>query len=382
MNEITPARPAVGSRILHPEYGPATLQFLGEEYAGLVFDDGQEVLARYAIDTLVPWSDAGEAAWRAARQAEARARQAEKPLDWPASTFSHETGDDPHFMGSHWDAFDEQGSDAMLRELPRYLQEAQLPNAPPLPSRPLHALPATWAKGVHLFWPDDTRGLAITVLQDDAAKRLVMVSIYPHCGAASEFELEIDRVHVWESGVEAQIEASLGEATLCFFDTHFLLARSEYKHGRRLRFSLAGLAYRVAPCTVFELPFSPNPEQIAWQAQRAEAQGDTYEVPTVIHLEGMAMLIPVPEWDRDDYSFRGPVKSVEPFIGFLGQAGWKVSVTVLRGLGSEADDIDLDIFITRLAWQGDAPPQPGQDIEGTLWLQGRLATPNVAKETI
>lgn len=40
------------------------------------------------------------------------------------------------------------------------------------------------------------------------------------------------------------------------------------------------------------------------------------------------------------------------------------------------EDGDLDILITRRAWQGDAPPRVGQDIEGQLWLQGRLWMPS------
>ncbi len=43
------------------------------------------------------------------------------------------------------------------------------------------------------------------------------------------------------------------------------------------------------------------------------------------------------------------------------------------GNGREGDEeLELDILITRRSWQGSEAPAIGQDIEGTLWLQGFL----------
>jgi hypothetical protein len=83
----------------------------------------------------------------------------------------------------------------------------------------------------------------------------------------------------------------------------------------------------------------------------------------------MAVFFDMPGCERDDYEFRGPVKSVKAAPEVLRQQGWIARVTVIR-CGER--DADLDILITRRAWKGDEPPEAGQDIEGTLWLQGRL----------
>lgn len=56
----------------------------------------------------------------------------------------------------------------------------------------------------------------------------------------------------------------------------------------------------------------------------------------------------------------------------LGQHAWRVRVTVLRLSDREPEDVNLDIVITERAWKGDALPRVGQEIEGHLWLQGRL----------
>jgi hypothetical protein len=63
---------------------------------------------------------------------------------------------------------------------------------------------------------------------------------------------------------------------------------------------------------------------------------------------------------------------VREFEDFLGQRGWTVRATVMRSIGLSSDDADLTVVITQRAWQGDVPPQVGQDIEGRLWLQGYM----------
>ncbi len=51
------------------------------------------------------------------------------------------------------------------------------------------------------------------------------------------------------------------------------------------------------------------------------------------------------------------------------------TVTVLRGLADGESDMDLTILVTRRVWRGDQPPVVGMEIEGSLWLQGRLWMP-------
>ena len=77
--------------------------------------------------------------------------------------------------------------------------------------------------------------------------------------------------------------------------------------------------------------------------------------------------------DADEYSFRGAVQYVDPFTDFLGQAGWRLRVAVIRA--DDNDALDLEIVVTARAWDGPAPPAVGQDVEGNLWLQGRLWHP-------
>ena len=75
------------------------------------------------------------------------------------------------------------------------------------------------------------------------------------------------------------------------------------------------------------------------------------------------------DWNRDDYQFGGPVRGVDAFDDWLGQSGWKVRVGEMQ-FGDES--ADLDVFVTEREWDGGKAPRVGQDIKGSLWLQGRL----------
>jgi hypothetical protein len=100
-------------------------------------------------------------------------------------------------------------------------------------------------------------------------------------------------------------------------------------------------------------------------------EGDTIPV----HTKETAGLLPVSKWDRDDYWFRGPVKSIKE-MEMLDQPAWRIRATVLRNLDDDRE-IDLDIIVTRKVWGAASPPQPGDDIEGTCWLQGYLWHPGI-----
>jgi hypothetical protein len=105
---------------------------------------------------------------------------------------------------------------------------------------------------------------------------------------------------------------------------------------------------------------SPHPDQIAWEEALARSGGED------------PLPHPAEKGDRDKYSFRGPVKRVEPIEEFLGQSGWLLRVAVMRNEDDSDHEIDLEIVVTKRIWQADTPPAAGQDIEGSLWLQGYL----------
>jgi len=176
------------------------------------------------------------------------------------------------------------------------------------------------------------------------------------------------------SGAEAQIEGIWGGAAVSFFDLTLLSNRSWYESGKCLVFVLAGIAYKAEPASLEPLVVAPESALADMLQDQMET---TDEKALEVGTEAYCILAHIAEWDRDDYWFRGSVRTVKAVEDWLGQSGWRVRVCVMR-MDTEADDLqdaELDIFVTSRAWSGHEPPQVGKDIEGTLWLQGRLWWP-------
>lgn len=363
----------LGDKILHKWHGPCDVTFVGDNYIGICTDDGQHAMFRKDPDQFCLWSEEAEADWRSDLAEQEAAEQAENSRPWPDSTFRFEPEETEHSMGSHWDPFYEQGAQEILKKLPEVVNSADVVKGFGSIKEPYRHLPESWAIGYHLIWPQPDRGVIITIAVDNTAKENRLCTLYPFWPDGSRHRLAINEVSVWTGGVEAHISADIGGPDITFYDAHYLLNRSWYERGREYDFILAGIAYGARPAEDIEMPFNPNPDQVAWEAMLAQQRGEEPpERPSTIRLGGGAFFFPISEWDADDYSFRGPIKLVTPFNDFLGQDGWVVRTTVMRLSGRDPEDLDLDIVVTARAWDGETLPEVGQDIEGRLWLQGYL----------
>jgi hypothetical protein len=352
-----------GSVVRHPELGQCTVTFVGKRYVGVVFDERRHALLRMDSFSAPPPSppvptDAGP-------DAEARAE-----ATWPGNTFFPAGDTFGQFAGSHWDPFAADGI-AYLRQLPEIAARARLVEGfgsfftAPRPA------PEHWHQGCHLIWPGPDAGISVTLRFDHDCSSVQ--AFFPCFGQGSEVRLQLHRVIAAACGVTGWIEAAWGEARVTFFDTQFVENRAWYEAGEEYDFILTGIAYGAFPSTVMSIPFEPDPDVVAWSAMLHAKYGREEPVISApLSLAGMSVFHPIAEWDTDDYGFRGPVLRVIPVAGMLGQEGWLVRVRIMR---FHARDAELDILITRHAWRGDAPPAVGQDIEGRLWLQGRLWSP-------
>ena len=282
---------------------------------------------------------------------------------WPDCIFKWESEDHPHYCGSHWDAFYES-ADEVFRTLPERLptgmRQRGFGDTYPGP----HELPESWPKGIYVCWPNCRQGLIVTLRQSEG--RVEVVNVSPFAEIGQQVRLEIKKVHVWSSGAEAQVEADWCGVPLSFFDLNFLSSRGWYEVGRHLDFILAGIAYSARPATAEKLAVDHDSPLSGWLGGESGLNlgGDLG-----ISLEGSSIFLPVDDWDRDDYSFRGPVREVTAVGDWLGQSGWRVKVCIIQ---ADSEDLELDVYVTGRSWPGVEPPEVGQDIEGTLWLQGRL----------
>ena len=289
---------------------------------------------------------------------------------WPDCTFWRESQDQEHYCGSHWDPFYEN-VDYLFDELPTIISQAKpfraFSDMHPGP----HKIPVDWTRGFSLCWPNADCGLIITLRIAETANEVV--NLFPFVNDGTEARIEVEKVFVWISGLEAQIEGYWNDCPVTFFDISFPDNRAWYEAGKHRNFILSGIAYEAGPPKVAKLALEPDSagaERLRGDLERI-GLGLSDEWKPELHLEDSAIFLPISGWDRDDYQFRGPVREVSPFGDLLGQSGWRVRVTVMR---FDDEDADLDVFVTRRAWSSDKPPEVGQDIEGTLWLQGQLSS--------
>ena len=144
--------------------------------------------------------------------------------------------------------------------------------------------------------------------------------MFPHVGGGLPYPIILEEVAVWPDGVEAQIEANLGGATVDFFDCRYGENRNRYQEGAVLYFVLSAVAYDCGPAE--EEAIEPE----SWGSMRGK--GDP---PKEMSLKGASILSPRTEWDRDDYDFHAPVQRVEK-VEMLGQEAWLATATVVRTL--------------------------------------------------
>lgn len=350
-----------GDTIQHPVHGNGTITFVGDERIGIEFGNGQHAL--FKTDALIAELAAGQ-------QAPDPAPSPATPREWPDDTFFADDEPGRRSMGTHWRPFVEDPADLMAK-LPELMPKMELFRGYgdffPSP----RALPEAWPTGFAMSWPDVHHGLMLVCRIESDANNVV--SLFPWLERGIETQVRLKQVRVWEGELEAQIHVEWGEAEIAFFDVAFAANRGWYRAGEDYAFILLGIAYDAKPSEVLSIPFNPPADQLAWQAiidQREDKQ--TVPMPTELTMAGMAMFLPIREWDHDDYEFRGPVVEVSEVIDVLGEPAWRLRVTVMR-FGDE--DADLAILVTRRSWKGDAAPAVGMDIEGTLWLQGRLWMP-------
>lgn len=351
---------AVGDRVSHHDFGLGTVASVEPEVVEVRFETAglKRLSIKHAVlrkpdkaleDALTPGGEAYQ--------------------KWLDETFLFEGEEAEHSLGSHWSPFFNEPTDILGRLpeiLPKALDQVTYTDNHP----PLRVTPTEWPHAGHWTWPIRRNGIAVVVKQEEGRK--VLTSAFPFDYEGTQHGLVLRKVHVWKSGVEAQLECDFGPSSVTFFDALYGANRGWYESGKTYQFVLTGIAYdcRRAEDQVLQ---AWNPKQSErFREVAPEWAADLPDTETMpVHTKGMAAFFPIHEWDRDDYTFRGPIKSVKE-VEILEQPGWKARVTVLRDIDNDDRELDLDIIVTRKVWGDVPPPQVGEDMEGSLWLQGYL----------
>jgi len=395
---------AIGDRVYQDNHGLGTVGWVGSDYIGVTFDRHGKVMLKREVADIRPMTKADE---RQAITEKAAADDATPAVPF----FVRETGAGTHSMGSHWQPFFDDAKTVLLK-LPEIIRTADAHGGYSQFYPPPSQSYGDWPRGALLLasseaiadvmgfenrphrWDDQTPWRSPGGALDDTPEgaqgtsarntgvatvlRLsslptepnMLCSLFPYSFHGIEQHIVLQQVYVWESGLEAQIEGRLGNVSITFYDIDFVNNRDWYQGGCSCQFVLTGLAYRASPAQERSFTIPRTQEYLdgmEWLSGECSAEV-TDALAETFSTESMSMLLPVEEWDVDDYTFQGRIKELWG-MSMLGLRAWRMRTTVMR---DSPDDLDMDIVVTERAWSGEAPPQIGQVIEGQMWLQGRL----------
>lgn len=205
------------------------------------------------------------------------------------------------------------------------------------------------------------------------SSRNYLHTAFPIATRGETHRIRVADVHESSFGLEARITAEIGEAKITFFEPYYVLNSGQYRPEVELDVILVGIVYRLQVADRNETVIHP---QI----------GET-------HLGGAAVLLSMRDADSgnlpangfglayilepsdrpgpDDYSFRGPLKNVQP-LDFLTSPASRMTATLLR-INDGDIDIDIDLYVMDRKIHAGQMPAVGDDVAGVLWLQGFAA---------
>lgn len=282
-------------------------------------------------------------------------------------TFDYEDNQQ-HFVGSHFDAFFEDMQEEVILQIP-FLMEHSTVVESCYRAKEEMTDDAKWQKGFILTSPSENldEGIGMIVGAVDGEENLEFISMFPHLNYGQKYELELLKVYVWSNGHEAQLEVDLGFSELTFYDIHYPLNRKYYFSGDKYTFQILGIAYGARYRVKKEINIEMKPELV--EAMESISK----ETVRTISLVGMSSFIRIDRWDRDDYSFSGIIQKVQEVdISISNEKGWICTTRVLVDGFDDGAIYDMDILVTQKTWKEQEAPKAGDDIEGSVWMQGRL----------
>lgn len=292
-------------------------------------------------------------------------------LEWDKASltaFEFEDAEEPknHFMGSHWDPI-LKNFDNSISEIIQKMETSTIRESLKLPSFNFNPS-VSISKIVYLDYKmnDNSQVNYVISVEEDAS----LASMFPKIndGTIIKETLFPNSVYIWSAKNEAQINCNLGNASISFYDTNFANNYMYYAAGCTYLFKLRGLSYGAKRNDMGELDIEMT------DSNRAFLFSDEMSGSKKVDLSRMKMLIPIDEWDIDDYKYAGEIIELNE-INILGINGWMCNVSVT----TETDFFDgnLKIFISTLAWKDETPPEIGDYIQGSMWLHGEMIAPFV-----
>ena len=297
------------------------------EYVVLVTGLALEVVQQVDQGEAAYLDDLGLLEWQ---DEEARDSRVGSPAPW-------EDAPRPEGQGTHWDCITSDDSGFIRRHLQRRPGPEQLLFAVGAPNR-------HWA-GIAARTIPQAPGLETWRLDGAIGSGEALITAYPVARDGALQPLTLHQVQVQEGDCEAIVMASTRfGAALAYFDPAFLHPWNEWGPGEEVPVRLAAFAHSLAPV-----------------ADLAPSEG---------LARGKACFFPLPSGNPDKFGFQGPVTGVEVHQAWE-QTFYRLDVTVMRDTaGAEDVPFSLPVYVAEAKLPGGYRPRAGDQVRGTLWLQG------------
>ena len=195
---------------------------------------------------------------------------------------------------------------------------------------------------------------------------------YPVCFEGKTNRLTIEEIRIDENGIEGWVEAStIDGRTVIFFDPYLFLNKDRYRIKESHNIVLSGLAmqFRKAEVDSFTVDKGPMIEIERQRVLEKNPGADVSQIKTVeISLKGSTLYIPFPK-EPGEGEFRATVLAVNFFI-CEGYEFCRVHMNLHPE--DEGPAVTYEMYVSGHVLNG-YRPSVGDDVEGFVWLQGRLA---------
>ena len=181
----------------------------------------------------------------------------------------------------------------------------------------------------------------------------------------------IEQAHIWSNGISGVVAARTSGMGMpvSFFLAGFFQHVPQLQFGTRAEFHMAGLALALTKAEVTDVVLEPgsaawNAALKAFLAAHPENKVGDFQ-PKVISSHGRGLLLPTEVVGM--WAFQVPVLGTER-VEFMGRRFLRI-LTIFSGMGE--DSLRGYLYAADHVLKG-YEPQTGDDVAGTLWLQGGM----------
>lgn len=282
------------------------------------------------------------------------------PQPEPQSAFVGE-----HFegLGDVWTAFFPGGSKKYVESVQELLNDSK-PEGPVMRRKD--------DTGVILFTTPRSGGMCIHshILMNQKTKEAEFVGGYPSLEGLP-VDTVIEQAHIWSNGLSGVVAARTLDMRmpLAFYLSAFFQHVPQIQFGSQMQFHLSGLAFTLVKQTQTEYPVEKGtpPYEIllkGFLAANPDKSEADFEPPTV-STHGRGVIIPTQVVGV--YNYQMPVLEVQK-VEFLGN-GYRRLRTLFAGFGDHC--LEGWLYVGEHVLNG-YEPEVGDDITGTVWLQGSM----------